>query len=46
MMGMQCLIKLCGPKMTLNFNAASVCTGLVIEGTASEKCIYDDVENF
>lgn len=46
MMGMQCLIELCGPKMTLNFNAASVRTGLVMEGTAREKCIYDDVENF
>lgn len=46
MMGMQHLTKLCGPEMSVNFNPASVRTGLVIEGTAEAKCVYDAVENF
>lgn len=46
MMGMQHLLKLCGPKMTVNLNPASVHTALVIEETAGAKCVYDAVENF
>jgi len=46
MMGMQCLVELRGPKVTLNFNPGPVCAGLVTEGTAADKRIYNDAENF